>query len=143
MAKACVVCHKEGVQEGYLVEDDLVIRSIRAAKQKLGIAKNNVLVVEKGCLEAYRPKRAKYERDLAIHAAIGALVLLVFVLLPIFTTGFSIVSVLLGLLLFCLIMAFTVFSHCPKIAGEAAHEKAPPVQKAAKAAAGAKKARKK
>ncbi len=142
MSRACVVCHKEGVQGGHLVEDDLVIRSIRAAKRKLGIAKNNVLVVEEGCLEAYKPKRAKYERDLAIHAAIGALVLLIFVLLPVFTTGFSIVSVLLGLLLFCLIMAFTVFSHCPKIGGGAAAGKAPPARKAAKAA-GAVKARKK
>ena len=117
MARACVVCHKEGVEGGRPVEDDLIIRSIRAAKQKLGIARNNVLVVEEGCMDDYRAKRAKYERDLAIHTVIGGLVLLLFILLPVFTSGFSLVSVLLGLLLFGLIMLLSIFSHCPKVAG--------------------------
>ena len=113
MAKVCIFCYKE--KDGRPVADDFVIRTIRKAKEALHIAKNNTLVVCPECMETYAKKRAKYERDLAIHAAIGGLVLLLFVLLPLFTTGFSIVSVLLGLLLFCLIMAFTVFSHCPKM----------------------------
>jgi hypothetical protein len=110
---------------GRTVADDAVIRAIRNVKTMLRIAKNNELVVCADCMEAYRAKRAKYERDLAIHAVIGGLVLLLFVLLPLFTSGFSLVSVLLGLLLFGLIMLLSVFSHCPKIEGGAELRAAP------------------
>jgi len=114
MATICIICYNE--KEGKDIEDDVVILAIRKAKNAIGIAKNNRLVVCPGCMEVYKQKRGKYERDLVIHAIIGGLVLLLFVLLPIFTTGFSITSLLLGLLLFALIMALSIFSHCPKIA---------------------------
>jgi len=114
MAKVCIICYNE--KDGRDVEDDIVIATIRKAKKALGIAKNNHLVVCHDCAEVYKEKRGKYERDLVVHVIIGGVVLLLFVLLPIFTTGFSITSVLLGLLLFVLIMALSVFSHCPKIA---------------------------
>lgn len=114
MAKVCIICYEE--KDGRDVQDDMVISAIRKAKNAFRIAKNNHLVVCPGCTEAYREKRARYERDLVIHAVIGGLVLLLFVLLPIFTTGFSITSVLLGFLLFALIMALSIFSHCPKMA---------------------------
>lgn len=117
MAKVCIVCYKE--KDGRAVADDAVIRAIRKTKNFLHVAKNNQLVVCPECMDAYRAKRARYERDLAIHAVIGGLVLLLFILLPVFTSGFSLVSVLLGLLLFGLIMLLSVFSHCPKVAGDA------------------------
>ena len=117
MARVCIICYKE--KDGRAVADDAVIRAIRKVKTLLRVAKNNELVVCADCMEAYRAKRAKYERDLAIHAVIGGLVLLLFILLPIFTSGFSLVSILLGLLLFGLIMLLSVFSHCPKVEGGA------------------------
>ncbi|MEM4554775.1 MAG: hypothetical protein QXT25_02930 [Candidatus Anstonellaceae archaeon] len=113
MAKVCIICEKE--TDGFLVLDDYVIRFIRSVKNALGIAKNNTLVVCSNCLEEYKKKRAKYERDLAIHAVVGGLVLLIMVFLPLFTSGFSITAVFFGLLLFGMIMALSVFSHCPKI----------------------------
>ncbi|MEM4348626.1 MAG: hypothetical protein QXN37_03595 [Candidatus Anstonellaceae archaeon] len=113
MAKVCIMCEKE--TDGFLVLDDYVIRFIRAVKNAFGIAKNNTLVVCSSCLEEYKKKRARYEKDLAIHAVIGGFVLLVMTFLPIFTSGFSITAVFFGLLLFGMIMALSVFSHCPKI----------------------------
>ena len=123
MARVCIICYKE--KDGRAVADDAVIRAIRNVKTMLRVAKNNELVVCAECMEAYKAKRAKYERDLAIHAAIGGLVLLLFILLPLFTSGFSLVSVLLGLLLFGLIMLLSVFSHCPKVGGNAELHAAP------------------
>ena len=97
MAKACIICSKT-VPKGLAAEDDLVIRTIRAIKQKLGIAKNNELVVCPDCVETYRKKRGDYEKRLVQHVVIASVVLLVFVLLPIFTTGFSLWAVVLGLI---------------------------------------------
>ncbi len=113
MATVCIICEKE--TGGRRVMDDFVIRAIRKVKSALRIAKNNTLVVCPGCIETYASKRTKYERDLVMHAIVGGMVLLLFALLPIFTTGFSLLPILLGLMLFALIMALSVFSHCPKL----------------------------
>ena len=117
MAKVCIICYKE--RDGKLVADDFVIRTIRAIKQKTGTAKNNTLVVCPDCMETHKKKREKYERDLVMHVAIAGIVLLVFVLLPIFTTGFSLAAIGLGLALAALVMGFSTFSHHPKLAAQA------------------------
>ena len=116
MAKACIVCAKN-VQKGLAVEDDLVISSIRAVKRKLGIAKNNELVVCPDCVEAYRKKRGEYEKRLVQYVVIASVVLLVFVLLPIFTTGFSLWAAFLGVVFAAGVMLLSVFSHCPRVLG--------------------------
>jgi len=116
MAKYCVVCFKE--KDGYKVYDDFVIRTIRGIKQKLGIAKNNSLVVCKDCFEEHRKKRKAYEKTLIIHIVLAGVVLVAFVLLPILTSGFSITAIALGIFLAALIVGMAVFSHHPKLADE-------------------------
>ena len=125
MAKVCIICAKE-VRQGSAVEDDVVIRTLRSIKQKLNMAKNNVLVVEEGCMEQYRKRREKYERDIVMRVVVAAIILLVFVLLPIFSSGFSVWAALLGLVLAGAFMALSLFSHCPKLApgGKEAQQKA-------------------
>ena len=113
MARVCVICEKE-VVHGYPVDDDWVITTIRAVKRRLGIARNNELVVGHECEEAYQKRRSSYEKNMVMHVIIAAVVLIVFIILPIFTTGFSIGAVLVGILLAAMIMIFTAFSHCPK-----------------------------
>ena len=115
MAKVCIICYQE--KNGAAVLDDAVITTIRRIKRKLNMAKNNTLVVCVGCMETYWKKRQKYERDLVMHVVLAGIVLIVFVLAPIFTSGFSIPAILLGVLLAALIVALSVFSHCPKVAG--------------------------
>lgn len=122
MAKVCIVCSKE-VAGGYKVEDDFVIRAIRKLKRYLGVARNNELYVCEGCVEEYRKKRSKYERELVTHAVLASIVLIVMVVLPIFTSGFSLMAVALGLLLAAIIMAFSIFSHRPKIEDRHAEKK--------------------
>lgn len=130
MAKACIICAKI-VPHGLAVEDDLVIQGIRAVKQRLGIAKNNELVVCPGCTEEYKKKRGEYEKRLVQHVVIASVVLLVFVMLPIFTSGFSLWSVVIGVVFASGVLLLSVFAHCPKIAGAAA-AKAEKPQSAAK-----------
>ncbi|MCX6772375.1 MAG: hypothetical protein NTV88_01230 [Candidatus Micrarchaeota archaeon] len=117
MAKYCVVCFKE--KDGYKVYDDFVIRTIRGIKKRLGIAKNNSLVVCKDCLEEHRKKRKAYEKTLIIHIVLAGVVLVAFVLLPILTSGFSITAIALGIFLAALIVGMAVFSHHPKLSDEA------------------------
>ncbi|MEM4633566.1 MAG: hypothetical protein QW275_00235 [Candidatus Anstonellaceae archaeon] len=113
MAKVCIICEKE-TSGGMHVEDDFVIVSIRKIKNALGVAKNNQLMVCDACAEAYKKKRESYERNLVIHTIIAVVVLMAFVLLPLFTIGFSLWSFFLGLILALMIMSLSVFSHIPK-----------------------------
>jgi len=117
MAKVCIICAKE-VKSGQKVADDIVVRSIRRAKQALHIAKNNELVVCADDLEAHRKKRQGYERNLAVYMVIAGIVLMLLVFVPIFTTGFSAYSIILGLLLSSLLVALPVItSHTPALEG--------------------------
>lgn len=116
MARVCIVCQKE-VSAGYPVEDDAVIRAIRKAKQSLKMAKNNELVVEESCLEAHKKKREKFEKDLVMHVVVGAIILIIFTFLPVFSpSGFSLQALVLGVVLAALVVGLSVFSHWPKIA---------------------------
>jgi len=116
MAKVCIIC-EQVVTHGKRVEDDIVIQGIRRAKQALHIAKNNELMVCDNCVDAYAKKREKYEKNLVMHVIIASLVLLAFILLPLFTSGFSLWSLVLGALLAVLIMALSTFSHTPRVEG--------------------------
>jgi hypothetical protein len=119
MAKACIICGEE-VASGRPVQDDAVIKAIRAVKQSLGVARNNELVVCGGHMEAYQKKRQAYERKLAVYAVISAAVLAFFIFLPIFTTGFSLYSSFAGFALAAFVMLLAVVtSHTPRI-GESA-----------------------
>jgi hypothetical protein len=119
MARVCIICGNE-VKTGSAVADDLVIRSIRRAKQALHIAKNNELVVCKDDLEAYMKKRQGYERNLAVYMVIAGLVFVLLVAVPLFTTGFSAYSLVLGALLAALLVVLPVVtSHTPALVGAA------------------------
>ena len=142
MARVCIICGNE-VKSGSAVADDLVIRSLRRAKQWLHIARNNELVVCESDLEAHRKKRQGYERNLAVYMVIAGIVLVLLVFLPIFTTGFSLYAVLVGLLFAALLVLMPVItSHTPALAGA---QKAPADEKktAGKQAAGKKQMKKK
>jgi len=113
MARICIVCHNEG-NGGYPVQNDVVMGAIKKAKQRFGVAQNNELVVHEECFEAHRKKRERFERDLAMHFVFAAIVLIVFIVLPIFSGGFSITSVFLGMLLGVLIVGLSILHYWPK-----------------------------
>lgn len=120
MAKVCIICEKE-VASGALVEDDVVIRSIRRIKQSLRVAKNNELYVCAADMGAYAKKRQSYERKLALYFVIGGVVFLLLAVLPLFTFGFSLYSAFLGAAIGAFIVLLPVVtSHTPKLASGAA-----------------------
>ena len=129
MAKVCIICSQE-VKHGHAVADDAVIRFIRHVKQSLNIAKNNELVVCEQHLEAHKKKRQGYERNLAVYMVIAGIVLVLLVVLPIFTTGFSAYAVLVGVLFASLLVFMPVLtSHTPALAPAAEAHKKPLVVK--------------
>jgi len=115
MARVCIICQEE-VGKGEKVADDIVIRGIRRFKEMTKTVKNNELVVCESDMGTYRKKRQGYERNLAVYLVIAGLVFVLLVFVPIFTTGFSIYSVLIGLLLAGLLVVLPVMtSHTPAL----------------------------
>jgi len=131
MAKVCIICSQE-VKQGRMVADDAVIRFLRWAKQSLHIAKNNELVVCESDLEAHKKKRQAYERNLAVYMVIAGIVLVLLVFLPIFTTGFSLYAMAVGVLFAALLVLMPVItSHTPALAGAPGAQGAPAAAKKA------------
>ena len=94
----CVICGKE--KEGSRVSDDMVIKAIRVVKRKLGLAKENRLVVCKDDLPEHERRRKKFEKNMVAYSAIA----FVLVVAVVFLSG-SISGALVALL----IGAFVVF----------------------------------
>ena len=71
MAKeVCIVCGQE--KTGYPVEDDVVLSTLRAIKQRLGISTGNKLVVCKEDVEKAKEKRARFEKYLMWYGILAA-----------------------------------------------------------------------
>ncbi len=142
MARVCIICGEE-VASGSRVADDAVIRTIRRAKQALNIAKNNELVVCPKDSDAHKKKRQSYERNLAVYMVIAGIVLVLLVLVPIFTTGFSASAVVIGVLLAALLVVLPIItSHTPALANAASSAKDYPQVQKEKAKPARKKAKK-
>ncbi|MFA6036045.1 MAG: hypothetical protein WC759_03740 [Candidatus Micrarchaeia archaeon] len=103
----CIVCKQE--KSGTPVQDDAVIRGIRAIKRAFHIAANNRLVVCSSCAEKQDAKRADFEKKLALYGGGGLLLLVVFTLLTRTLAGF-LISMVLGLF----VAALSLFSYTPK-----------------------------
>lgn len=113
MAKVCIVCEKE--KNGHLVADDIVISALRWIKGKTGSLKNNTLVVCDDCMEAHKAKRQRFESKLVQHVVLGAVILLLLFFLPLLSgAGFSLYSVVLGVVLAGFIIAFSGIYHWPR-----------------------------
>lgn len=117
MAKVCIICEKE-VGSGHAVIEDPVIRAMRAIKQATRTAKNNTLMVCSGCVGEYQKKRANFEKTFAMYLVIAAIFFIALVAFPLLTTGFSIGSLLLGLVFGAFILVIPVLSsYSPRVEG--------------------------
>jgi len=108
MAEVCIVCAKE--KHGFAVEDDIVIVAIRRIKQFLGNAKNNTLVVCEDDLTKAKEKRARFEKHFMWYGALGALVLVSFLILSRSLYGF-----LLGLAIGAGVLSISLVSYYPRV----------------------------
>ena len=110
MATKCIVCQK--TKPGFEVSEDPVIRVIRRLKRAVGIAQNNRLVVCPSCAGEHAKRRATFEKRLVRYGALGAIITVLFIFL-----SPSINSFLLGLFMTLMLLAFTLTSYWPSIAG--------------------------
>lgn len=111
MAKICIVCEKEPQENASRVREDFVIRTIRGAKQRVGVAKNNELYVCENCLPVYREKRKKFEKNFVFYVAAAVII---FVLINAFqlTAGiFSLMLLLTSILLAAIIAGLAVLIY--------------------------------
>ncbi len=108
----CIICGKE-IKKGkkYKVKDDFVIKVIRFIKHKLKIAKNNKLYVEEKCLNEYKKRRARYERNLILATIVAVFLFLSIGIAPIFFGSFSLTSFLASILLGIMLLFFTVLIY--------------------------------
>lgn len=115
----CIVCGSDA--GGALVEDTLMIRTIRAAKQKAGIAKNNTLIVCPNCTEAHAKRRRNFERKWATHLVMGVGLVLLIVGLPFILGGtFSPAGIIFAPLIAIFIALLALFDYAPPLAAGAA-----------------------
>jgi len=111
MARKCIVCQKEvSVGGGAVrVQEDLMIRSIRRAKETLRIAKGNELYVCAADLKVHADKRKAYEKNVMIYAVVGGAAFLVLAGLPLISGRFNLGFIAGAMFLSALIVLVPVF----------------------------------
>jgi hypothetical protein len=104
----CIICGKR--KEGFEVEEDFVIKTIRGIKKFFRIEKKNKLVVCKDCYQKYLKMRKKFEKKQK-HFAIVFIIF--FVIAIVFSPNLSTIfcSLILLFLFFLLLAPYYV----PKI----------------------------
>ncbi|MFA5077090.1 MAG: hypothetical protein WC488_01550 [Candidatus Micrarchaeia archaeon] len=122
MARVCIVCEKEPAGEAYPVLDDAIINFIRAAKKKLGLARNNELFVCKECHPTYAERRKKFEKNLVFFIAGGVIIFFVINAFQLFSGRFSVFTFLASIFFGILIASFPVLSYVPAIRQDAGQE---------------------
>jgi hypothetical protein len=115
MRGKCIICENDA--DGAPIADSRVIWFIRAVKQRLGIAKNNTLIVCPACQPIHEQKRKKFERKLSFHAVIAALLIIGLVLVPIgLGAPFSLPTLILSPILGFAIILLALTEYAPPLA---------------------------
>ena len=130
----CIICGQE--KQGYPVEDDPVLASIRAAKQRLNISTGNALVCCPEDLGKAKAKRARFEKQLMIYSALGACLLLI----SLFAGRFP-YSLVYGFLAAVFTVSLSLVTYYPRVAvpkteGEKADKPLQPKEGAGEASGG-------
>jgi len=116
-ATVCISCEKE--KPGRPINEDAVIRGIRWVKQKLGIARNNRLVVCADCTQKHIEKRQKFERSMLQYGVLGVILFLAIVALPPLLGGsFNFGSVIAGFFIIVFLLALSLVQYTPALAAE-------------------------
>lgn len=112
---ACIVCQKEGVP-GNRIRDDVILRTIRNIKTRLGIRRGFTLVVCDADLETYKKKRQNFEKMAVLHATAAVIVVGILFLAPlILGAPFSLVNLFFALILGLMIAALAILSYIPSL----------------------------
>ena len=123
MKQVCIICSKEAC--GIAVADTRVIRAIRAVKRKFNMAANNRLLVCHECMEEYKKRRKSFERKVMLYGAIGIILIILSVAMPLMGGGnISPASVFMVLLLAVFLLALAFLSYIPALAPSAQEESA-------------------
>lgn len=130
MAKVCIICEKEPQEAARKVKDDAIIKAIRAAKQRLGIARNNELYVCEGCMPKYVERRKKFERNIVFYVALGVIIFVLINGLQLMGGVFSITAFIASVFLAILIVGLAVLNYAtpPLEGGMPAQQPAPQAQ---------------
>jgi len=118
----CIVCGKE--KAGHPVQEDPVLSTIRAAKERLGRATGNSLVVCGDDVEAARGKRERFEKYLMWYGLLAAAMFFL-----VLYSSRSLASIVVGALAAAFLLALSLVNYYPKAelpekAGKAAETKA-------------------
>lgn len=116
--KICIICEKEPSGNAYKVQDDFIIKGIRAIKQKLGVAKNNELYVCEPCYAVYKEKRKKFERNIVFYTAMAIIIFVVLNTIPLLSGIFNVFTFITSLVLAAMIIGFSILNYA-----------VPPIQK--------------
>ena len=116
--KVCVSCQKnvEGM-EAVAVQEDRVIRTIRAVKQKLNIAQMNELYVCKTDLEEHMKRRKSFEKSMLFASVLAGLLFIVIVVALLLSGRFEIFPIFSSIIIAAFVLVLPLFKYTPALDG--------------------------
>lgn len=114
--KVCITCEKEITDSDCLkVKEDVIIRTIRSIKQKIGKAKMNELYVCKADEQKHTERRKSFEKRMLFAALISGIVLILLFISLILSGRFEPFAIISGLFISIMIPGFALFSYAPAV----------------------------
>lgn len=116
--KVCIACQKdvEG-KKATPIKEDRIIRSIRAIKSFLHMAKNNELYVCEDDLNAQLERRRSFEGTMLLAAILAGIIILLLLFTFVFSGRFDFFAFFSGIVLSLFVLALPLFKYAPAIEG--------------------------
>ncbi len=126
--KLCISCQMdvEG-RKAFPIQEDRIIRGIRAVKKALGVAQMNKLYVCEACMPKHMERRRSFEKTMLFASVLAGIMLLIMIIAPILNGRFEAWAFLSGFIVAGFIVLLPVmFKYVPAVEGVSALAKAPP-----------------
>lgn len=126
--KLCISCQMdvEG-RKAFPIQEDRIIRGIRAVKKALGVAQMNKLYVCEACMPKHMERRRSFEKTMLFASVLAGIMLLIMIIAPIWNGRFEAWGFLSGFIVAGFIVLLPVmFKYVPAVEGVSASAKAPP-----------------
>ncbi len=117
--KICIYTQKtvEG-ERAIPIQEDRIIRGIRAIKKIFGVAQNNELFVSEAYLQEHSKRRKSFEKSMLFASVLAGLVFIA-VLYSIVSSGrFEVLAILSAFIIGGFILCLPLFKYSPGLSGD-------------------------
>lgn len=125
--KMCVSCQLdvEG-KKAFPIQEDRVIRAIRAVKKAFRIAQMNKLFVCEACMPKHMERRRSFEKTMLFASVLAGIMLLIMIIAPIWNGRFEAFTLISGFIVAGFVVMLPVmFKYVPAVEGVSSSIKPP------------------